>query len=436
MQIGKKVNGALLCLGLLLSAAVQAQSYVYLTNNTEQTLELNIQQSGASLVKGEHWKQHATQVPPLATVKFLEMNRDTGIKWGKSYEFNTQITAQNGTVTSIKQKLTGTWNFSRMWHGIEDSHWFDDRELYTWESAFFAPSTTIATRAQSARVSGDDIYYVIHPKQESPVLGNKNQLNILAYNVWALLPGLVSKKVSERLTLLSEKLDGYDAIVFSELFDNQRRNAFLSAIQQQYPYQTQVVDKAGATEDGGVLIVSRWPIEKEAQTVYQQCDGSDCIAAKGAKYARINKSGQIYHLFGTHTQAWSSAKNQATRTQQFIQLKGFIDAQNLPADAPVLIAGDLNVDKGNSETEYFDMLNLLQAQEVVPEGAYLYTSDGRVNAWTSGKAEILDYILYSTAHRAPVTATSKVLSPRSIDSKVFTEYDLSDHFAIQAQLGF
>lgn len=431
-----KLSTVLLGYCLLMAAPGWAESYIYLTNNTQQTLELNIRQTGSSLNKGEHWKQHATQVPPLATVRYMEMNRDTGIKWGKSYEFETQITANDGSVAYLKQKLTGTWNFSRIWHGIEGSHWFDDRGLYSWQKQFAGGAVTIATRAQSARINGDDIYYVIHPEPQVPVLGDKQQFNVLAYNVWALLPGLVSKQVSDRLTLLSQQLEGYDAIVFSELFDNSRRQRFLDSIRSLYPYQTRVVDRSGSTEDGGVLIVSRWPIESESQIVYSDCDGSDCIAAKGAMYARINKDGQIYNLFGTHTQAWPSDKNQATRHRQFIQLKGFIDSKQLPDNEAVIIAGDLNVDKANYQQEYFNMLNTLGAEEVIPDGDYKYTADGRVNAWTDGTPEILDYVLYSSSHKVPVSTKAKVITPRSIHSSVFTKYDLSDHFAVQAKMQF
>ncbi|MFT5163374.1 MAG: hypothetical protein ACI9FJ_001969 [Alteromonadaceae bacterium] len=41
--------------------------------------------------------------------------------------------------------------------------------------------------------------------------------------------------------------------VFSERFDNSRRETFLGKLKAQYPYQTRVVDRSGALEDGGVF---------------------------------------------------------------------------------------------------------------------------------------------------------------------------------------
>jgi endonuclease/exonuclease/phosphatase (EEP) superfamily protein YafD len=435
----KLIKPSLLILGTLGAAlphSAIAESYVYLTNNTEQTIYLNIEQSGASLTKGEHWWQHATKVEPLATVKFMEMNRDSGIKWGKDYYFNTQVSMPSGDSFNIKQQLTGTWNFSDLSQAANNSAYYDDRNIHSVNTNVAGLNAKLAFKAQAARVNGDDIYYVIHPDKSTPSIGDSSQLNVLAYNVWALLPGLVSRSVSERLTLLKDKLDGYDAIVLSELFDNSNRETLLNALKTQYPYQTNVVDRWGALEDGGVVIISRWPIESEKQITYQQCDSDDCSAAKGVMYAGINKQGQKYHLFGSHTQAWDKPQNQATRASQFSEMKNFIDAQNITTDEAVIIAGDLNVDRAKFPQEYNAMLSTLNAKEVTRVNSYKYTADGQVNAWTDSKPEVLDYVLYSNAHKQPKTQAAKVIAPRSIDSSVFLKYDLSDHFAIQGIMSF
>jgi len=421
---------------LLVSSITCAESYIYLTNNTLQVLDLTINQRGSSLVKGEHWKQHATSVPPLATVRYLETNRDKGIKWGKDYYFDTTVTAEDGSTVMLQQKLTGTWNFSEIWHGTQQSPWYDDRNIHSVKQSFAGVDSTIAFKAESARVNGDDYYYVIHPKEETVTRGANNNFNVLAYNVWALLPGLVSKSVSARLNLLKDKLNGYDAIVFSELFDNSRRSTFLNALKAEYPYQTSVVDRSGSIEDGGVLIVSRYPIESESHIAFNDCDAEDCMSAKGVKYAKINKGGNPYHVFGSHTQAWNAEKNQATRLSQFQQMRNFIDSRSISSNEPVIIAGDLNVDKINFQQEYNTMLNVLNAEEAPRNGGYVSSYNGNVNAWTDGAPEDLDYVLYSTAHLQPTSSQSKILTPRSIHSDVFTKYDLSDHFAVAGNLTF
>lgn len=428
---------ALFTAATLLSTAAWAESYVYLTNNTDKTLSLNISQTGSSLSKGTHWRQHATSVAPFATARYMDMNRDSGIKWGKSYQFDTTVTAPDGSTAVLQQHLTGTWNFSNIKHGMAQTPWYTDRGLYSATQSFDGPNTHIAFRAQYARVSGDDIYYVIQPQQQTPQRGLSNNFKVLAYNVWALLPGIVSKDVSERLNLLKNKLNGYDAIVFSELFDNSRRQTFLNAIKGEYPYQTSVVDKSGAIEDGGVLIVSRWPIETSSHRVFSECDAEDCLSAKGVKYARINKLGNKYHVFGSHTQAWTSAENQATRLSQFQVIRSFVDSKNISASEPVIIAGDLNVDSINFASEYYTMLSVLGAAEAPRNGVgYPHSYNGNINAWTDGAPENLDYVLYSVNHLQPVSSASQVIIPRSTHADVFTKYDLSDHFAVAGEMTF
>ena len=426
---------AWLAAATLLSTSAWAETYVYLTNNTDKTLQLSINQTGSSLNKGEHWRQHASSVGPYETVRYMDMNRDQGIKWGKSYQFDTTVTAPDGSTAVLQQHLKGTWNFSELKQALTQTPWYDDRNIHSAVQTFDGPNTNISFRAQYARVSGDDIYYVIQPQHQEPQRALSNNFKVLAYNVWALLPGIVSKDVSERLNLLKSKLNGYDAIVFSELFDNSRREDFLNGIKGEYPYQTSVVDRSGAIEDGGVLIVSRWPIETSSHTTFSACDAEDCISAKGVKYARINKAGNKYHVFGSHTQAWTSAENQATRAAQFQTIRNYIDGKNIPANEPVIIAGDLNVDKAHFQNEYNNMLSILGAAEVITSG-YQYTADGRVNAWTDGSPEFLDYVLYSVNHLAPVSSSAQVLIPRSVHEDVFTKYDLSDHFAVAGDLTF
>jgi endonuclease/exonuclease/phosphatase family metal-dependent hydrolase len=420
----------------LSSTSAWSESYIYLTNNTDQTLDLTVNQRGSSLTKGDHWKQHATSIPPYGTARYLETNRDSGIKWGKDYYFDTTVTAEDGSTAMLQQKLTGTWNFSDIWHGTPQSSWYDDRNIHSVTQDFVGANSTIAFKAEAARANGDDYYYVIQPQEETVTRGLNNNLNVLAYNVWALLPGIVSRSVGERLNLLKDKLNGYDAIVFSELFDNSRRETLLNALKTEYPYQTQVVDRSGSVEDGGVLIVSRYPIDSESQIAFSACDAEDCMSAKGVIYAKINKGGNPYHIFGSHTQAWTAAENQATRLSQFQQMRDFIDSRNISISEPVIIAGDLNVDKEDFPQEYNTMLSVLNAEEVPRSGGYKYTADGRINNWTDGDPEILDYVLYSTAHLTPTSSSAKVLVPRSIHADVFTKYDLSDHFPIAGNLTF
>jgi hypothetical protein len=57
--------------------------------------------------------------------------------------------------------------------------------------------------------------------------------------------------------------------------------------------------------DGGLLILSRFPITERAQFAYTQGSGSDGVCSKGVLYARIQLSTDpkdAIHTFTTHTQ--------------------------------------------------------------------------------------------------------------------------------------
>lgn len=100
------------------------------------------------------------------------------------------------------------------------------------------------------------------------------------------------------------------------------RDAFLRELAKEYPYQTKMLDKEGINVyDGGVIIVSRYPIVNEAQYVFPDCSGTDCFANKGVNYAEIIKGGEAYHVFATHTASFDTDTARAYRQKQFQQMK-------------------------------------------------------------------------------------------------------------------
>lgn len=109
----------------------------------------------------------------------------------------------------------------------------------------------------------------------------------MTYNVWAL-PAIASH-IGDRLDIIPEYVKGYDVLALQEVFSN-GRNDFLRALAKEYPYQTKMLDKSGFNiHDGGVTIVSRYPIVNQAQYVFPDCSGTDCFADKGVNYAEVIK---------------------------------------------------------------------------------------------------------------------------------------------------
>ncbi|MBQ4845328.1 sphingomyelin phosphodiesterase [Pseudoalteromonas sp. MMG005] len=420
----------------LLSGQALAESYMYLTNNTMAPLTLNTQQTGHNNIRhGDQWQQLATEVPPLATVKFLRFNRDQGIKWGKEYVFTTRV---NGTEQPVylKQKLLGTMTFSNMWLSAQNDPWYDDRDIHY--VSIDGQQQTLAFKSSSARTSGDDIHYVIHNQfAKSEKSEYSNELNVLTYNTWALLPPLASKNTGDRLDTIAQYMDNYDVVVFQEVFDPILTAKFRANVAKTYPYMTEIPWKVGKILTGGSFIASRWPIETQDAVVYNACRADGCLAGKGMNYAKIRKGSNAFHIFGTHTHAYTSEQDVTVRFEQLAQLKRFIDSKHIPYEEPVIMAGDFNVDKINYPQEHLAFLALLDATEPEATGAYPYSYAGPVNIYADDKFnEYLDYVLYSNGHLTPYASENKMLTPRSINSQHWKSWDLSDHYPVEGRFAF
>ncbi len=420
---------------LALSSLAFSDSYMYLTNNTMQTLTLKTHQTGhTNITEGNQWNQLETTVKPLETVKFLRFNRDQGIKWGKEYYFSTEVKGTDYNI-NLKQKLKGTMTFSKMWLSAQQDPWHYDRDIHTIN---LSEQTALAFKSEVARASGDDIRYVIHNHFETTEKSEySNELNILTYNAWALLPGITAKNTSNRLNTIRDYMKNYDVIVFQELFDPILTAHFIDHLSKDYPYITDIPWTFGKLLTGGSFIASRWPIEAQDAVVYDACRTDGCLASKGINYAKIRKGSNAYHVFGTHTHAYATSDDVNIRFRQLNQLKRYIDDKNIPYNEPVIMAGDFNVDKLNYEQEHVDFLELMEATEPEATGTYPYSYAGPANIYAEDQyKEYLDYVLYSNNHLAPYDSNNQLVTPRSISSKHWGTWDLSDHYPVSANFKY
>jgi len=253
-------------------------------------------------------------------------------------------------------------------------------------------------------------------------------LDVLTFNA-ALLPEFAaSTRQSERAARMAPHLVGYDVLVLQEAFINRHREALLAELAGAYPHRAALVGLDGARglpwrQDGGTVILSRWPIEREAQLLFGEvCSGSDCLADKGVAYAAVRKGTRVYHVFTTHAQSVYGRDPPAVRAAQFALLKAFVDAQGIPTTEPVIVAGDLNVDAFTPELD--DMLRVLRAAWPAVVGTDRYTWDPETNALAEGGREWLDYVLVSLDHAQPARAWNRAMPLRD------DGFDLSDHFAV------
>lgn len=339
---------------------------------------------------------------------------------------------------------------------------------------------------------------------------SETTLKVFAYNVQMLdqLNSLEYKN-DERAVVIANQLanSDYDVIIFSEAFDDGARKEMIKILQGRFPQRTAIVGNedentfaritglfllTGVTfglttgpffaivgavaggllgwltggrppkSDGGVFIMSRWPIVMQGQIVYKKSAAEERFGKKGVSWALINKEGFYFNVFGTHTQA--DAQYDSIRDSQFDELRNMYERVGLYWH-PTLIGGDLNVDfcfdkdrcPGNAPRtgcctthERDDMFRRLGASLPRDLSRYTYTRDpandlkqspnGR-RPWdppvddppAPGLGTTLDYVLHASDSRPtlrpqPVRSSLETVRLRGVvDGR---ERDLSDHFAV------
>ncbi|MFF3942696.1 sphingomyelin phosphodiesterase [Streptomyces phaeofaciens] len=249
---------------------------------------------------------------------------------------------------------------------------------------------------------------------------------------------------------------GNDVVVLQEAFDNSSSEALQQAATAQYPYQTPVMGRsksgwdatsgaysATTPEDGGVTVLSKWPIVRKEQYVYKDACGADWWSNKGFVYAVLNVNGTKVHVVGTHAQSTDpgcgAGEAAQMRSRQFRAMDAFLDAKNIPASEQVIVAGDFNVD--SRTPEYGSMLSdagLVGADARVGHPYSFDTQDNSIAAdrYPDDPREDLDYVLHRAGHARPATWGNNVVkeqsAPWSVSSwgTTYTYTNLSDHYPV------
>ncbi|GEM74688.1 sphingomyelin phosphodiesterase [Vibrio sagamiensis] len=433
----------LLALSLIAFTSI-ADTYVYLTNNSDQPLTLQVAHDGTDRLKyGEQWQQYEEKIGPWETKKVLGFNRWVGVKSNQTYRFHTVISNSRGESTTLRQVMRGYWYNSAIEFGVSaadvESSLKSDREIHRSETQSFGDLTTELAFKSSSTVMYDDLHYTITPAYPAePVDNNEQHLKVLSYNIWAL--PAIAADISQRFEIIPEYVHGYDVIAFQEVFASGRQ-AFLQTLASEYPYQTEILSNGSYNiHDGGVVIVSRHPIVNEAQFVFPECSGSDCFADKGVVYAEIIKDGLAYHLFATHAASHDTDQARHNRQLQFKHIRALATSLEIPSYEPVIYSGDFNVNKRKFPDDYQQMLANLNAAEPQYSGYIDSTFDPRINSYAgqaltgSENVEYLDYIFVSNEYGQRSYNNNRVDVPRTTDQRLWQQYNLSDHFPVSADI--
>ncbi|AZA84129.1 sphingomyelin phosphodiesterase [Chryseobacterium lactis] len=296
-------------------------------------------------------------------------------------------------------------------------------------------------------------------------------IKVLTYNTFLLRDISVSSTTQWSQQARAEKLGeasflkNYDVLLLQECFDNAAANKLRQKLLPTFPYQTPVLGQtkngwnntfgdwreisSGGLENGGVMIASKYPIERTDQYIFPAGCDFDALSLKGFAYVRIIKDGKRIHLISVHTQSTQpgcKGKEVEIRAQQLGIMKSYIDKLNIPADEMVVYGGDFNIIKDSPE--YPKMLQTLNVNAPVYKGLSS-TWDTKTNTMASyhypypaNQREYLDYIFVSKAHLVPALWQNVAFDPVSSTLMNYTNLtgdpyywaDYSDHYPVEGNI--
>lgn len=206
-------------------------------------------------------------------------------------------------------------------------------------------------------------------------------IRILSYNIFLRPPPVHDKSSdykNERVKLIGETvIPNYDIIAFEEAFGslNNRRETLIEYGMKNglsYHHKDEPHNICNLKVDGGLLLLSRYPIVEKDSMEYPRGVHSDWLAMKGALYARLKiGSGKHINIFVTHLQASyedypePTSKAVKVRMKQAVLLHKFIyKHMKNRENEPCFVMGDFNVDgirppaDIENKTIYTDKANL------------------------------------------------------------------------------
>ncbi|MFE7298682.1 sphingomyelin phosphodiesterase [Streptomyces sp. NPDC057579] len=313
--------------------------------------------------------------------------------------------------------------------------------------AVASPTASAATASAPAGPAG------------SPAVASAPRLKVLTYNTFLMSKNLYPNWGQDHRAQAIASADffhGNDVVVLQEAFDNSSSDALKSQAAAEYPHQTPVVGRsrsgwdatsgaysAVTPEDGGVTLLSKWPVLRKEQHIYQDACGSDSYSNKGFVYAVLDVGGTKVHVVGTHTQSTDSGckagEAAADRAKQLKELDAFLDAKNIPANEEIMVAGDMNIDSHGAE--YNALLANADLAPADSRTGHPYSFDTQQNSiaayrYPNDPREDLDYVLFRNGHARPSgwgnTVVKEQSAPWTVSSwgKDYTYTNLSDHYPV------
>ena len=410
---------------------LSAQHDIAIVNQSDLFFQIQTAQTGPDTLPSSEWWGRTEEIVHWLRDTVVVSSRDSLIGIGDTIESTAALSYADDTIV-IKQRIiqSGVNNvIAYRVSGPGFIHpWTTDLGFH--EEHVLIDTTQALIKYKVDTVVGTDILLAIHKKHVYTIdqadFINPNVLNVMSFNIM-IIP-FNSTNFGERGGSVAQYISPYqDVVVFQEVFIDSIRTYFVTPTMEAegFAYNSDILNDPSLPHitqfiNGGVIIYSKWPIESTAEHVFSTCAGNDCLAAKGIKYVKLNKLGKLYHVFGTHMQAGQGGTFE--KYKQYGEARDFIDSMNLPANEPVIFAGDLNTGptSSGSWSAVIDSIN-----PVIPNPVGHYTSSFKRSNDIYGK--IIDHVWISRDHLIPMEAYGAIISIKAIDSVMWGIFDWSNH---------
>ena len=247
-----------------------------------------------------------------------------------------------------------------------------------------------------------------------------------------------------------------DVVGLSEVFREDEREWIRKAMASVYPPENSMdgPNENDLEDDGGLLLLSKYPIVARNATIYRVCKGFDCLTNKGILHARLRTPSGDVDVFHSHLQSATrdasggnpdvgpfSTERDKVRYQLSV-LGDFIKSTR-DFHIPAVVMGDLNADAGDGALYSQLMAQLEGATDVwrhvhgdEPGLTWDDVSTFRGDRGTTAAddpsrgqhGERLDYILALQGTRQRVDFSQMWVVRHQTDAG----HDMSDHYGVLA----
>ncbi|MCF8258265.1 MAG: T9SS type A sorting domain-containing protein [Flavobacteriales bacterium] len=426
----------------VVASATFAQSTLRLRNSTWQDFNLEVVQSGPAIVQPTEWELLEDTVLGWwddAPVSVFQCSRtNSAVAEGDTAIFDILLQGAMDTL-QLRMRLIGLDAGTSMEFAISgpgfSQPWSDSPDFQELETTLFGKNTIIKCRPDNDDATQQrNVFFTLHDlpiyEIDETDFSEPNVMNAMFYNIQMLPFGVSGMlQANDRAALLPAQISPYqDVVVFEELFDDVPRESHMIPAMADvgFIYHTEILNPNNSIIpipwNGGVIIFSRWPIEFEDDFDFSLCGqaSQDCLANKGIKYARVNKLGKKYHIFGTHMDAGGEADDILAKRTQMGEMRDFIDVQNIPDGEPVIFGGDFNVAPTHELNLYPAMLDSI--------GPYIPHPIGYPNSTFSGDfGKVIDNVWGDRSHLVALESTNEVITMRSLEPVLWELGEFSDH---------